>query len=559
VLCRLLAARIAQAIGDFEKARTECEAALDKLKDLDSPMLKHQAFLLMGQIHSASGNQRKAYFCFRVSRHALETLRTNVRGEELKLSFLKNRLEVYELLVDECLRNRTEHSLREAFAYVEEAKSRILMDRMLQAPGILSKHTNTQGELLQRITELREELNGYYRLIELERLGSERRSQQYVKNLEIQISTRESELIRVLRECASDEDTSSTRQESESIPLEELRQSLDEETVVVEYFQSGGRILACLLTRERLEITPLTLASHVENSLGLLRFQLTKFRLGSKYTGVFADSLIQSAQSHLRVLYDELLTPIRRHMDAPHLLIIPHRALHYVPFHALFDGKKYVIDDHTVSYAPSLGVYSVAAKAAVNDSGPALLFGIPDERAPLIEHEIRSLASIWPSTKTYLGPEATDSVFKSEGSKSRLLHIATHGHFRQDSPLFSSIRLSNSFLSLYDLYEMRLPAQLVTLSGCATGMNVVAAGDELMGLARGLFQAGAQSLLLTLWDAHDASTAEFMQAFYIRLRQGLTKAVALKEAMLELRERYAHPYQWAPFVLMGGYGSLANA
>src|ERR1700758_3892659 len=135
-------------------------------------MLKHQAFLLMGQIHSASGNQRKAYICFRVSRHALETLRTNVRGEELKLSFLKNRLEVYELLVDECLRNRTEHSLREAFAYVEEAKSRILMDRMLQAPGILSKHS--QGELLQRITELREELNGYYRLIELERLGSER-------------------------------------------------------------------------------------------------------------------------------------------------------------------------------------------------------------------------------------------------------------------------------------------------------------------------------------------------------------------------------------------------
>jgi len=158
-----------------------------------------------------------------------------------------------------------------------------------------------------------------------------------------------------------------------------------------------------------------------------------------------------------------------------------------------------------------------------------------------------------------LGADATDFVLKNEGSASRIVHIATHGHFRQDSPLFSSIRLGNSFLSLYDLYQLHLPAELVTLSGCATGMNVVAAGDELIGLARGLFQAGAQSLLLSLWDAHDASTAEFMQTFYVRLQKGLTKASAMKEAMLEVRERYPHPYQWAPFMLMGTYGSLANA
>jgi CHAT domain-containing protein len=140
-----------------------------------------------------------------------------------------------------------------------------------------------------------------------------------------------------------------------------------------------------------------------------------------------------------------------------------------------------------------------------------------------------------------------------------MLHIATHGYFRQDSPLFSSIRLGSSFLTLYDLYRLQLPVELVTLSGCTTGMNVVAAGDELIGLARGFFQAGAQSLLLSLWDAHDASTAEFMQAFYGRLQQGVSKAAALKSAMIELRERYPHPYQWAPFVLNGGYGPLANA
>ena len=125
--------------------------------------------------------------------------------------------------------------------------------------------------------------------------------------------------------------------------------------------------------------------------------------------------------------------------------------------------------------------------------------------------------------------------------------------------MFSSIRLGGSYLSLYDLYQLRLPAELVTLSGCATGLNVVAAGDELIGLARGLFQAGAQSLLLSLWDAHDESTAQFMRGFYGRLQQGLDKAGAVKQAMLEVRERCPHPYQWAPFILMGGYGPLAHA
>jgi len=121
--------------------------------------------------------------------------------------------------------------------------------------------------------------------------------------------------------------------------------------------------------------------------------------------------------------------------------------------------------------------------------------------------------------------------------------------------MFSSIRMGSSYLSLYDLYQLRLPVELVTLSGCATGLNVVAAGDELIGLARGLFQAGAQSLLVSLWDVHDQSTADFMTQFYRRLQGGEAKAEAMRAAMLAVREAYPHPYQWAPFVLMGKYAN----
>ena len=117
--------------------------------------------------------------------------------------------------------------------------------------------------------------------------------------------------------------------------------------------------------------------------------------------------------------------------------------------------------------------------------------------------------------------------------------------------MFSAIRLGDSFLSLFDLYQLRLPVELITLSGCSTGLNVVSAGDELIGLARGLLHAGAQSLILSLWDVHDKSTAEYMSVFYRLLREGKSKAAALRAAMLALRSSYPHPYQWAPFILVG--------
>jgi CHAT domain-containing protein len=117
--------------------------------------------------------------------------------------------------------------------------------------------------------------------------------------------------------------------------------------------------------------------------------------------------------------------------------------------------------------------------------------------------------------------------------------------------MFSSIRLADSYLSLYDLYRTNLPAELLTLSGCVTGLNLVDEGDELIGLTRGLLYAGAQSLLLSLWDVDDRSTSRFMREFYGDLAKGSRKADALRTAMLRLREQYSHPYYWAPFKLIG--------
>jgi len=150
-----------------------------------------------------------------------------------------------------------------------------------------------------------------------------------------------------------------------------------------------------------------------------------------------------------------------------------------------------------------------------------------------------------------VGESATEEALRTHGPKSRTVHIATHGYFRKDNPMFSSIRLGNSHLNLCEISQLHLPADLIVLSGCATGLNVVSPGDELIGLVRGLLQAGGHSLVLSLWDIHDESSKDFMIDFYARLQNGASKAEAMRSTMHELRKTRPHPYHWASFSLIG--------
>jgi len=259
---------------------------------------------------------------------------------------------------------------------------------------------------------------------------------------------------------------------------------------------------------------------------------------------------LKSTHVHLRNLHAELLAPLNLPSGSD-IVIVPHELLHRVPFHALHDGDEYVIDSHQVSYAPSATIYKLCGGRQVDTRGDSLILGIPDARAPFILQEVETVARLVSNPRLHVGAAATAAALREEGSTSELIHIATHGHFREDSPLFSRIRLGDGYLTLYDLYTLRLPADLVTVSGCETGLNVADRGDELGGLVRGLLSAGARSLLLALWNVHDQSAASFMAAFYRNRRKGGTKAASLRNAMVELRAEYPHPYHWAPFVLIG--------
>jgi CHAT domain-containing protein/tetratricopeptide (TPR) repeat protein len=552
ILGHLLLARLALRTGDVKAAREECQLVRKRLATLEAPVLQFQAQFLLGQIEEAAGEPESAYRAYRGACDELETLRSSLRAEELKIAFMKNKLEVYERLVELCLGEEGRpQSAEEALGYMELAKSRSLTELLLQRGYALPAAESKRSDLVRRMQELREELNWYYHRIELEQLSPETPSQARIESLEKQAKEREQEFLRALRDASSSQPELGAFQASARISIDEIRASLPPDTDLLEYFATGDRLVAAVVTREALDIVPVTLVSRVVQELKLLRLQLSKFRLGPAYLESFREAILEATKAHLRKLYEELLAPLRGRIRGRHLLVVPHGVLHYVPFHALFDGQQYLIDAQTVSYVPSASIHALCQSRASTPAHSSLVLGVPDSRAPHILDEVQAVAGILPSAELFVGVEATEKLLRERGECSRIIHIATHGRFRQDNPLFSGIRLGDSYLNLYDLYQMRLTADLVTLSGCATGMNVVAAGDELLGLIRGLLSAGARCLLLSLWDVHDLSTAELMRAFYLRLQEGEEKARALQQAMLELRQEYPHPYYWAPFMLVG--------
>jgi tetratricopeptide (TPR) repeat protein len=550
VLCHLLLSRVAKRRQDLGSALRHCFRALIFLRSIESPALSCQAHALMAQVRKSLGQPERAFEHLQSAKEYLEELRGGIRNDELKISFMRDRVEIYEGLVDLCLSRDGNHA-REALEYVEQAKSRSLFDLVTTSRSPAHEPIPEESSSSHRIRELRRELNWYQHRIEIEQLRSRVQGGQQLCQLREEAGKREHELLRLLREHPAFDAEASFSDTSRHMSVEHIQESLSREATIVEYFQTADRLIAIVLTSGHLEMVPLGKMGVAEDLLRRLRFQMAKPRLGLDYVAAFEGALLGAIQSCLHELYTELVSPICSRLRTGNIVVVPHGILHHLPFHALFDGEHYLCDDFAVSYAPSASLYTFCDARPANESGPAWVFGIPEAKIPAVEAEAAAVAQALPEAHLAVGASATSALLAQKGAESRFIHVATHGYFREDQPMFSGVRMADSCLSLYDLYQLSLPAELVTLSGCSTGLNVVSAGDEILGLARGLICAGAQSALLTLWDVHDQSTAEFMRIFYKSLASHRNKAAAVRDAALELRKSHPLPYYWAPFTLVG--------
>jgi CHAT domain-containing protein len=153
---------------------------------------------------------------------------------------------------------------------------------------------------------------------------------------------------------------------------------------------------------------------------------------------------------------------------------------------------------------------------------------------------------------------ATLAEFRSRAPHCSILHLACHGLFRADNPMFSALRLYDGWLTAADVMALDLNDLLVTLSVCESGRSDGLRGDEILGLTRAFLGAGARALIVTLWLIEDEVTADVMACLYEQLGQGADHTAALRTAQLVLKEKRPHPYYWAPFIVIGQMASAGN-
>src|SRR5439155_19126971 len=295
---------------------------------------------------------------YQAARLTLEKLRSNLRGEEVKIAFMKDRQEVFERLIQLCLyRLPDPRAAEEAFLYMEEAKSRSLRELLFSRLRAFSS-SDSESEFAPRLRDLRRELNWYYGRIEAEQLSRETIRPEKIQLLRDEARIRENEFQRLLREHSLD--TGDKRLEiSATLTMEKIRDALQEETTLVEYFRVRDRLVAAVFTRAGLQIFPLGALSRVTALLRSVRFQLSMARLHLKTNVQFERSFLEATQAHLKDLYDEVVAPLRQSLQGRHLIFVPHDILHCLPFHALFGGTDYLVDSFTISYAPSASIYTL--------------------------------------------------------------------------------------------------------------------------------------------------------------------------------------------------------
>jgi CHAT domain-containing protein len=554
LFARWLRGDVARALGKHAEAARLLETTLAQAEHYVAPQVVYRCQTSLGLLAVARGDTIGAEAAFEQAVTLLEDLRAPLPAEEFRTAFVADKLIPYAELVRLCLTG-TRDRVVEALTYVERARSRALVDMLGGALPTRPKPRDAfEADLLAQLVDLREQLNWLYSQISQPPERDQAEHLALMVDLQAAVREREVDVMEINRHLRqrSTATSGALRQAVSADDIMRLQHDLGADTALVEYFAFDGEFMAFIVDDAGVGVVRgLGSEEAIEALVETLRDQTETLRYGEERMLAHLDQLSQRVRHYLRALYDALLRPLEARLGDRRLVVVPYRALHYVPFHALFDGTSYVIERREVSYAPSASVLRHCLSRPQRPLRRALLFGVADQQTPRVRDEIAALAPLFPDSLSFLNEQATRAALVEHAPRADVLHLACHGQFRPDNPLFSSLRLGDGWLTVYDAYALEIDCGLVTLSACETGVSAIAPGDELIGLARGFFSTGTPSLLVSLWTADDESTAALMRAFYTRLRAGDRPAAALRFAQCSLLERQPHPFFWSPFVLLG--------
>ncbi|MGH9227059.1 MAG: CHAT domain-containing protein [Acidimicrobiales bacterium] len=305
--------------------------------------------------------------------------------------------------------------------------------------------------------------------------------------------------------------------------VKELRRPLDRR-VLVEYVESDGVLHAVLVRDGRSQLWRIGTLADIEREVESLRFSLDRLASARGARGsqeVMEQAFVRSADRLDGMLFGEM----RRAIGDRPLVLVPTGVLHLLPWHALPSCR-----DRPLSIAPSAAVWLQAVARPRSSPGPVVLVAGP--AVPQAIEELDQLTSIYGADAvTRLdGPAATAKAVTAALDGAGLAHVAAHGSFRADNPLFSSMRMADGPLTVYELERLSQAPRCVVLSSCNAGMAAVRPGNELLGLSSAFFALGTTTLVASVLLVGDDQTRRLMVEFHRLLARGVQAPAALAQA-----------------------------
>ena len=516
--------------GKFNEAR----AGFDEL--LKIPQIKENGeiyWLILNdraRIAEQDNDMQRAVELYKEAIDVIESQRSTINTETNKIGFVGDKQAVYGRLIAVLFKMQQSGA---AYEYIERAKARALVDLLAnkedfsvpplaakQASALLTSYRAAESDALAQPP------------LDMTQASTESRTRTLTVRKAAELNSVAPELASLVTVA--------------SVPMQDSLKQLSTKETIVDYYFHGTELYVVIASHAGVRAARIDARG--------LEDRIRHFRNSIEHLG-------DDVQSESRALYDILLRPLEADLAGRDLLIVPHGALHYLPFAALNDGKNYLVQTHALRYLPSASILKYLKPPHDKAMERVLVFGNPDLGDPKLdlpnaEIEARQISQLIPGSELLVRNKASLHAFREFAPSFNYLHIASHGQFNAANALNSRLLLSadkgsDGSLTVSDLYGIRLDIDLTTLSACETGLGKVLSGDDVVGLTRGFLYAGSRNVIASLWQVDDQATADLMRRLYLNMKAGKDKKQSLREAQVETLKSYPHPFYWAAFFITG--------
>lgn len=480
--------------------------------------------------------------------------------------------------------------LSRAYKLVEQAKARALSDELAKASQNIDEQLPEKVRLKRN--QQRNQIDELYSQLESTVDAQKREKlQKQIRNAELEYASYENKLRDKHPELKS-------LRSPEPISLQQAQNSVDEQTAILEYALAGNELLIFMISRSNVRVETMSLSGDSEELATELTTMVTDFK-----DAILSNASRTRLRSESTALYNFLLKPFEDDLvNYSNLTIVPDGALAYLPFEAISQGDQYLIENFHIKYAPSLTSLTLLKDPETLSRKDLLAvagsnFTRNNERGlersnlsnlPSTLIEVDSIATHFQDASVLKDEQVSEEALKSllRQNNYQYVHLATHGIIDENKPNRSGLALStkselsassteDGMLRSSEIFGMNINSDMVVLSACNTGLGKMVDGEGMLGMQRSFFYAGTSTVVVSLWNVYDRSTASFMNEFYKSLLQQDTskdwidsalrwigweqsipfgaKATAMREAKLKMIKHplFNHPVYWAPFIVVG--------